>query len=207
MQLCQVTDMRNRVLHWAALALFLLFLIPSGVAAETPSAADSGTLEVKFIYLPPGEIHPSYHTAIWLESEDGKFVKTLFVSQELSATEFKLGNACPDWVKQANWTETDQTVIDAVTGPTPLLGGETLTLDLAERGVVPGTYRFRFEVHFADDYNTSFTGALTVGGDYAQLSLEKQYLPTQPDADEVVRDLRVYYHPKEAQAEGSAGGS
>src|SRR5580700_1186182 len=73
--------------------------------AQAVAAEKAGKLEVKFLYLPPGTQDPTYHTAIWLEDESGKLVKTLFVTNELSSTEHKLGTVCPDWVRQAGWSK------------------------------------------------------------------------------------------------------
>lgn len=35
---------------------------------------------------------------MWIEDQHGALVKTLFVSHDLSSTEYRMGDACPDRV-------------------------------------------------------------------------------------------------------------
>jgi hypothetical protein len=89
--------------------------------------------------MPPTTIDPTYHTAIWLEDANGVLIKTLYVSQELSAAEYKMGNVCPDWVKKAQWDKAPKSEVDAVTSPTPSVGSGSRGSDLGQMGVAPGT--------------------------------------------------------------------
>jgi len=180
--------------------LFLVGATLAGVAAApqapAPPPVAAGTLEVTFLYLPPTDIDPTYHTAIWLDNEQGQLVKTLFVSNELSGTEYKMGNACPDWVKQAHWGKAAQAQIDAVTGPTPNVGNGALSFDLGALGVEPGTYQFHFEMHIIDQYNVQYTGKLVVGADPQTVKLEVLYSPEKrPGGSDYVRDVEARYRP------------
>ena len=85
----------------------------AGQSIRENGAASAGVLSVTFLYMPPTEVEPTYHTAMWLEDVAGKLVKTLFVSSELSANEYKNGDACPDWVKQASWQKAPKSLVDA----------------------------------------------------------------------------------------------
>jgi hypothetical protein len=148
------------------------------------------------MYMPPTEIEPTYHTAIWLESKAGKLVKTLFVSTELSKNEYKLGNMCPDWVKQAQWAKAEKSAVDAVTGPTPNVGGGTMAFDLTQLGIAPGTYRFCFQVHIIDKYNILFRGTITVGSSAQNPKIEVLYSPSKPvGSEDLIRDVDVHYVP------------
>ena len=49
-------------------------------------ANPAGRIEVRFVYLDPGTMDPTYHTAIWLEDAKGNMIQTLFVSNDLSTT-------------------------------------------------------------------------------------------------------------------------
>jgi hypothetical protein len=94
-----------------------------------------GKLLVSYLYLPPaGEIEPSYHTVIWLADQNGKWVRTLFVSQELSTTVYDLNEACKERVKQANWDKADKSVVDALTGPTRDIGSSALEFPVESLG-------------------------------------------------------------------------
>jgi len=168
--------------------------------SQDTAATQAGTLEVGFNYMPPGEVYPTYDTAIWLEDADGKLVKTLFVSQVLSDEEYKSDDICPDWSKKADWGNADRAYVDAVTEVTPLIGGESHVFDLGALGVAPGTYKFRFEVHLIDEYNVLLQGELSVGDTANDVSLEKVFVPKQREGNQTVVDsIGVRYFPKAAQ--------
>ncbi len=183
--------MRN-IFFYVCIAVLLAAVLP--VAAE---AADKpGSLEVQFSYLEPGTIDPTYLSAMWLEDESGKIVRTLYVSTELSSNGYRLGTACPDWVKQAGWSKAPSSLVQAVTSPTPNVGSGSMTFDLAELGVAPGKYRFRYQVNIDEKYNLMFQGSLTVGNAEQELKIETLYQPSKPDiGTDVVKDVRANYYP------------
>jgi hypothetical protein len=171
--------------------------VPQQSASAPPaaaSAAGSGTLELSFFYNSPLETHPTYHTAVWLEDEGGRLVRTLFVSTELAATEYKIETACPDWVKVANWAAAPKDDVAALQGPTPGVGMGDLTFDLAKLGVAPGTYQFRFQVHVTEEYNVLYRGRLAVDGQTRGVSLETVFGPGKLETNEVfIRDVSLRY--------------
>ena len=151
-------------------------------------------LEVLFLFMPPTTIDPTYHTAMWLEDSNGVLLKTLYVSQELSATEYKMGNVCPDWVKKAHWDATPKTEIDAVTAPTPNVGSESRSFDLAKLGVAPGVYQFRFQMHVGEEHNVLYRATLTVGPAGSTPALEMTQGPGKLlSTDTYVKDVKVRY--------------
>jgi hypothetical protein len=190
-----------RTFRFAGIAAALAGLVAAGVAfadpldlRPVPDAA--GQLVVTFMYMPPSEIEPTYHTVIWLEDKAGKLVKTLYVSQELSVNEYKAGNMCPDWVKQAQWAKAEKSLVDAVTGPTPNVGGGAMAFDLGKLGIEPGTYQFCFQVHVVDKYNILFRGMVSVGPSAQQPKIEVLYSPGKPPGGaDIVRDVEVRYVP------------
>lgn len=159
-----------------------------------PAPANAGTLVVRFFYEAPRAVHPTYHTAIWLEDKAGRLVRTLYVSQELSDREYKLGTVCPDWVKRAKWDEAPAEEVAAVTAPTPVVGESELTFDLAKLGVAPGTYGFRFQMHVEEDFNVLYRGEVRVGGPSGDVALETVTGPGKPSTtDQFIRDVTVRY--------------
>jgi hypothetical protein len=156
----------------------------------------AGRLDVSFVYLPPTSIEPSYHTAIWLEDEHGALVKTLYVTNDLSSSEYQVGEACPDWVKQAHWESVSRPDVDAVTGPTPHVGAGSRTFDLAALGIAPGRYQFKLQVHITDAYNILYRGTLVVGDASSEVALDTLYSPSKPPGGtDFVRDVRAHYTP------------
>ena len=168
--------------------------LAGGAVSDLRAQSPAGTVDVRFFYDAPSTVEPTYHTAIWLEDKDGRIVKTLYVSQELSDIAYKLGNACPDWVKVAHWSAAPKAEVAAVTAPTPNVGTGAMTFDLARLGVAPGTYGFRFQVHISDEYNILYRGPITVGGPSGAVTLETVYGPGKLDStDQFVRDMEVRY--------------
>jgi hypothetical protein len=144
--------------------------------------------------MPPSQIEPTYHTAIWLEDQTGMLVKTLFVSHDLSSTEYKMADVCPDWVHQAHWEKAPAPVVDAVTGPTPNVGSGALAFDVAAFDIPAGAYRFKLQVHISETYNVLYSGRLSVGGAANEAALEMLYSPSKPPGGtDFVRDVRVQY--------------
>lgn len=166
---------------------------PPSPMTPAPQGA-SGSLVVKFFYDTPTTVEPTYHTAMWLEDKTGKLVKTLFVSSELSSKEYKMGNACPDWVKQAQWEKAPKDEVAAVTAPTPMIGVGDMTFDLAKLKIAPGIYGFRFQVHVTEEYNLLYRGTITVGGPGTDVKLEIVRGPGKLDTtDQFVKDVEVRY--------------
>jgi len=156
----------------------------------------AGRLDVSFVYMPPTSIEPSYHTAMWLEDEQGALVKTLYVTNDLSSNEYKVGEACPDWVKQAHWERAPKSEVDAVTGPTPHVGAGSRSFDLAALGLAPGRYQFKLQVHITDNYNILYRGTLVVSDAASEVTLETLYSPSKPPGGtDFVRDVRAHYTP------------
>ncbi len=169
-------------------------LLPS--PAVTAAAPPAGVLELSFMYLPPSSLEPTYHTAIWLEDDNGRLVRTLYVTRELSATGYKVGEACPEWVNQAHWEKEAPAVVDAVTGPTPSVGTGALRFDLGALGIAPGRYQFKFQVHITDTYNVLYRGRIDTTQAAGDVALDTLYSSGKPaGAPEFVRDLQVRYVP------------
>ena len=188
---------RTRLLAVAVLAAGTVLQAPPANAQPAPApspAGRPGVLDVRFFYEAPTTIDPTYHTAIWLEDANGKLVKTLYVSQELSDKEYKMGTVCPDWVAQARWEAAPKDEVEAVTAPTPNVGTGEMLFDLAKLGVAPGTYGFRFQMHVEEDYNVLYRGQVTVGGPATAVTLETVSGPGKlSTTSQFIKDVEVRY--------------
>jgi hypothetical protein len=180
----------------AMLSVGSLAVQPASQPDQEQQTADAGVLVVTFLYMPPSAVEPTYHTAMWLEDTGGKLVKTLFVSNELSANDYKNGDACPDWVSQASWPSAEQSLVDAVTGPTPNVGSSTMSFDLDELGISPGTYVFNFQVHVTEKYNVRFRASVDAGQTARTLNIEALHTDGKAPSYAVVRDVDVRYVPR-----------
>jgi hypothetical protein len=166
---------------------------PTGAASKTPAV--SGTLGISFLYMMQA-VEPSFHTAAWLENEQGEIVKTLYVTYDLSSNLYNDGIICPDWAKKANWGKADKSEVDAVTHPTPNIGTSEISYDLTPLNLAPGVYEFCLQVHINENYNILNRGKITLGKGPAEAELEAFYSPEQlPGTDKMVRDVKAQYFP------------
>ena len=189
-----MTRQQVKALGWVAGVFLASAGIASTIVQAHAPAAQAGTVHVSFLFMPPTSVEPTYHTAMWLEDAQGKLVKTLYVSTELSNQEFKLGLACPDWAKQAHWEKAPKAEVDAVTAPTPNVGSASFGFDLAALGVPPGTYRFKLQVHITDKANVLHTGTFVAGTVNAEVKLDVVVGPGKLTVtDRFVRDVEVRY--------------
>ena len=100
--------------------------------------------------------------ACWLETVDGKYFDTIFVSRNVakhtwySAPAEGRPEALPIWTHAAA-----QRNVDAVSGATPMAGSEIA--GKAGTGIPAGTYTVKFEVNKSSDFNKSFPDKLPPG--------------------------------------------
>ncbi|NWG14788.1 MAG: DUF2271 domain-containing protein [Acidobacteria bacterium] len=157
----------------------------------------AGTIEVSFLYLKAEGTVPSYQTAIWLESEEVRYVKTLFLSEYLSLGGYNHEYVCPAWVKQADWEKADESEYEAVTRPTPPIGSSTLRFDCRERGIAPGTYRLCIQAHIVERYNILYRSRIVIGPEASESEPEVFHSPAKhPDASDILSGVRFRYVPK-----------
>jgi hypothetical protein len=162
-----------------------------------PLEPGRGTLEISFLFNKAVEVVPSYQIAIWLESEDGKYVKPLFVSEYLAGPGVGLEVVCPDWVRHANWDKVEESEFDAVTRPTPGIGSHAIKFDCLQRKIVPASYRYCVQAHIAEDFNILYRGKILVGQDASDSVAEVFFSPRKhPMASDILSDVRARYIPE-----------
>ena len=97
-------------------------------------------------------------------------------------------------MKKAHWDKTPKSEVDAVTAPTPNVGSEAKVFDLAEYGVAPGVYQFRFQMHVGEEHNVLYRGTVTVGPADEHVKLEMTQGPGKLlSTDTYVKDVEVRY--------------
>ncbi len=161
------------------IAIAALFLIACG--KETPKKA--GLLAVSFrINEAVGDVQPSYQTVVWLETEEGGYVKTLFISEYLSYGGYNDSTICPAWIKQADWEHAPETEYDARTQATPSTGEHSLIFDLGNEDIPPGPYIVCMQIHIIEDYNILYKGRVVIGGDDNETRAQSVYTPAPYEA-------------------------
>ncbi len=116
------------------------------------------------VYVEPGEIWAKRapQLAVWLETEDGAFVETLFVTKSASKKSWiaspKEGRpeSLPDWYKASGVNPAKKTVegLDAYTGATPKKGITFCRQVALEDGL---NYVVKAQINQSFDYNDYYT--------------------------------------------------
>ena len=177
------------------LLIFSVLLLSFGLFAEEPAA---GHLEITFRLNPADteEFAPSHQTVVWLETPEGRYVRSLFVSEYMSYGGFMLPEVCPRWHGVSNWEKNYEHEMDSVTAATPKVEKSVLTIDCGKANLKPGVYRYCVQTHIVEDYNILFIGEIRVGGDENENVAEATFSPSQhPDAGSVLDQVtaRFYY--------------
>jgi hypothetical protein len=170
-------------------------LLSYGLLAEEPA---EGFFEISFQLNPADteEFAPSYQTVAWLETLEGKYVRSLLVSEYMSYGGFMEPELCPRWHEVSDWEVNYEEEMDAVTAATPGLDETVLTFDCREETLIPGVYKYCVQTHIVEDYNILYTGEIRIGGDENENVAEVTFTPSEnPDANKVLTEVKArYYH-------------
>jgi hypothetical protein len=166
---------------------------------EQCAAPAAGLLEISYRFNPANGVEPSYQAAFWLEDENGKYVKSILVAEYLSYGGFNDPTICPDWSKLAGWEESSEEEFDAVTRPTPPVGGHILRIDCKERSIPPGLYSYCVQVHIVENYNVLYKGRIHIGDKADESQADPAFTPERhPEGGDVISDVHARYIPFES---------
>jgi hypothetical protein len=108
----------------------------------------SGTVTISYV-LDRIPAIASNQIAVWIEDEDGNYIKTLFATKFSAEGGFrKRTDTLPEWVEKSGWNNAAPEEIDAVSGATPHSGTITVVWDLTDKDgkqVSAGTYIYKIE--------------------------------------------------------------
>ncbi|RPJ64037.1 MAG: DUF2271 domain-containing protein [Acidobacteria bacterium] len=181
--------------------LVLIAILAAGSVLGLAAEPADGTLLISYAFSTAQDLEPSYQIAIWLEKEDGQFVRTLFISEYLAYGGFNDPTICPDWTKIAEWDKATEAEYDAVSKPTPPIGSNTLKLDCKARGIEPGTYVYCVEVHIVENFNILYKGKIAIGAGAAEDTAVATYIPSKHEsAANVIHGVAAKYIPGGASA-------
>lgn len=166
---------RLQRLVFLAIFLFLPFL------CFAQSAAPTGSVTIFYTFSRLFRIASNQY-AIWIEDEQGSFVRTLtatsFVSKRAGWKIRK--QAVPVWVKAAGIPGLPQKDVDAVSSPTPRSGAYKVVWDLKDskgKAVAAGTYRYLVEGNISWDNEVLWTGTILIGGAARSSTAAATYSP------------------------------
>ncbi len=156
------------------LALALAALIFSGCGAPAATTGESVTVTFDF------QKQDGYATnqfAVWVEDENGAFVKTLFATRFTAEGGYvERPASLPIWVERADAANAKD--LDAVTGATPNSGSLSYVWDLTDESgarVADGTYRFFVEGTLRYENQVLYSGEIAIGGAAASAEATAAY--------------------------------
>ena len=136
--------------------------------------SDAGKLEITFDFkrgvpIAPGKGLASAQYAVWIEDNNGKLVKTVYVTSFTAKGGYeKRPESIPVWVSKAEPSQLSDAQIDAISSATIMRDGvRKYTWDCRdEKGnpVPTGTYRICVEGSYSWSSKVLFSGTVTVGG-------------------------------------------
>jgi hypothetical protein len=174
-----------------AAAVILVYFMFS--CSEKDNSAD-GYIDVSYDFVAPKELEPSFQTVIWMETENGDYLKTFMVTEYLSMGGYEDTMTCPDWVSKVDWKDVPDEEYDAITTPTPPIGTNHLKIDCKKEKITAGKYRFCIQTHIEDDYNILYCGSIEINNKPADAVIKKKYIPdVYEGAENVLTNVSIKY--------------
>jgi len=167
-----------------------------------PFVADqeaSGTVSITYV-LHRTPTSGSNQVAVWIEDEDGNYVKSLYATRYAADGGFKQRpDTLSEWVRISDWENASPVEVDAVSGATQAVGTQTVEWDLTDRSGVPvstGTYIYKIEGNISRANRVVWQGSIDVGSKGNTSMAEGTYYPT--DAAEkglLLEEVKAVYSP------------
>lgn len=168
----QFIKMEKSIYPVTKITLAVILIIVTGF-----SGMKSRKFEISFHLNDIQSFVPSNQMAIWLETTDSTFVKTLFLSEYLSYGGYNIPEICHEWSSKTKWDEVTKDEFDAVTSATPGVGEVELKLD-CPAGLIPeGKYLIFIEIHLVDEFNELYMAEITLAGKKSVNILNVKYIP------------------------------
>ena len=133
--------------------------------------------------------------AIWIENEQGQFIRTVFVTQYGANKGVKKSNIVPTWVDKSGARNSGK--VDSAAGATPDKGTVTYYWDLKDQNgntVQPGQYRVLMETTQDAQHQLEYSGTIQIGGSETTTTLSPSANGERP-ASLLTEDVTVHYQP------------
>ncbi len=181
-----------------ALLRVLAVLTLIGFAGGTARA--SGTVTVSYTLFHLFRL-ASNQVAVWIETDTGLYVKTLYASSFMAGRQgYKRRPQCaPEWVQAAGVSRMSQAELDAVSGATQKPGNVSVTWDCTDASGKPvpaGTFIYKVEGNIFFEKRVLWTGRIAIGGTRDSSSGRAVFIPPEAkDAGVLLADVSARYTP------------
>jgi len=161
------------------LAISLLAL--ASMTASAQANTIPGVVTISYNLFHPHWI-ASNQLAVWIESVNGAFVKTIFATDFTARRKgyIKRPQSCPEWVKASGLANLPDASIDAISGATQKPGPIELSWDCTDangKAVAPGEYTYKVEGNISWEKRVLWEGKIEVGGKPSTSVAVPTYIP------------------------------
>ena len=165
-------------------------------AADQPA---SGTVEITYV-LHRTPTSGSNQVAVWVEDDDGNYVKSLYASKYAADGGFKQRpDTLPEWVGISDWENASPADVDAVSGATQSVGTQMVVWDLTDQSGAPvsnGTYIYKIEGNISRTNRVVWQGRIDVGGKGNTSMAEGIYHPADvSNKGSLLEEVKAVYSP------------
>lgn len=186
--------------------IYILALLPfiSIVHSNTSSHVEENhvikggkeCLEISFNFHRGGVASSQY--AIWIEDENGKLIRTIYVTSFTVKGGYKYRkDAIPMWVDKAKPQHMNSVQVDAVTGATPQNGSLVYQWDGRDdkgMSVPAGKYKFFIEGTFYWESRILYSGEFTLGkNNQNSIPVKVEYFNRSSANENMITGLKVCY--------------
>ncbi|RCV50132.1 DUF2271 domain-containing protein [Marinitenerispora sediminis] len=144
----------------------------------------------------------SNQIAIWIEDEDGEYVRTLFATSFTANGGYaRRPMSLSLWRETSGWESASQAEVESASRPAQPSGRHTVYWDGADRDGRPvpaGRYTYRIEGNIRWENRVLHSGTITVGDQPDSSSAQVEYLPAGAAREgELLADVGAVFTPGE----------
>jgi hypothetical protein len=172
--------------------LLLLVTIFACTGAQEKTAKAAAELSFTYTRLSGSA---SNQFAVWVEDEQGKFIKTLYATKYTAAGGWKRREtSIPVWVKKSGLANLTGAQVDAITGATPKTGTLVYTWDGADssgKAVSTGNYVLFLEGTLRWENQVLYRAPISLGKEIMSWAVSAEYKGDAGADRAMISDVKV----------------
>ncbi|MDR2476013.1 MAG: DUF2271 domain-containing protein [Bacteroidales bacterium] len=186
-------------------SLLVIFLLSLGAPRVIPSRDGNLLLDRKkrvevTVTYERQSGRGSNQYAVWIENEQGKLIRTLFVTRFTANGGYSVRPDCtPTWVNKASPSTLSQQQVDAFSGATPASGKHVCMWDLTDESgkiVPPGNYNFLVEGTLLMQSRVLFKGTISITNQKTTRKAVPEYTSDGSTRKNMISAVEATYYPE-----------
>lgn len=181
------------------LAIFLLTACNAKIETTNEKSQEPNTVEISFDYVLQ-DIVDSNQFAVWIEDDQGKFIKTLAVTKYAGDGGWaKRQEILPIWVKISSASGKSFQTVEAISKATPKTSSLKYSWNLTNEDdilVKEGTYKYFVEGNLFRENRVLFSGNIQIGSDQSQNIATAEFFGEAENNKNMITNVKAEYLPK-----------